>query len=80
MSFVITIIATAGNSFRFPLVAVPKVSLYQLVFFVLFLHAPPSESFRVSYTNISVAVSRTSDFIFDILPGSTESKTRLFVS
>ena len=59
----VTITATAGNSFRAPLVAL-EPSLYQERLFVRYLHAPPSESLRVSYTNISTAVSDVFAFIF----------------
>ena len=43
------------------------------VFCVLCLHAPPSESLRVSYTNTSVAVSDVLAFIFSISISPTES-------
>ena len=60
---VATITATAGKSLRLPRVAVFKVSLYQEVFCVLFLQAPPSESLRVSYTKTSTAVEEIEELI-----------------
>ena len=65
-------IATVGNSFRAPLIELAP-SVYQEVPCVRCLHAPPSESLRVSYTNISTAVSDVFAFIFDIFSTSTES-------
>ena len=59
----VDITATAGNSFLVPLVSVPNFSLYQEVCCVLYLHAPPSESLEVSYTNISVTVPIISELI-----------------
>ena len=60
---VATITATAGKSLRLPRVAVFKVSLYQEVFCVLFLQAPPSLSLRVSYTKTSTAVEEIEELI-----------------